>query len=39
MTQNSGYDWFLPVANDYGTIHPVSDMAPPLPAKEEGPLT
>jgi hypothetical protein len=39
MTQNSGYDRFPPAANDWETIHPVSDMAPPLQAEEEGPPT
>jgi hypothetical protein len=38
-TQNPGYDQFPLVANDWGTIHPIPDMAPPLQAKEEGPPT
>jgi hypothetical protein len=36
MTQNSGYDWFLPAKNGWGTIHPVPDMAPSLQAEEGG---
>jgi hypothetical protein len=37
--QNYGYDHFLLAANGYGTIHPIPNMAPPLPAEEEGPPT
>jgi hypothetical protein len=37
--QNSGYYQFPLAANGWGTIHPIPDMAPPLLAKEEGPLT
>jgi hypothetical protein len=36
MAQNSGYDRFLLAENNCGTIHPVSDKAPPLQAEEEG---
>jgi hypothetical protein len=39
MAQNSGYDWFAPVANGWGTIHPIPDVARPLLAREEGPPT
>jgi hypothetical protein len=39
MTQNFGYDWFPPAANDWGTIHPVLDMTPPIQTEEEGPPT
>jgi hypothetical protein len=35
--ENSGYNWFPPAANDWGTIHYVLDKAPPLQAKVEGP--
>jgi hypothetical protein len=38
-TQNSGYDWFPPVTNGWGTIHPIPDMTLPLLAEEEGPGT
>jgi hypothetical protein len=38
-TQNSGYDWFCPAANDWGTIHLIPDKTPPLQAKVEGPPT
>jgi hypothetical protein len=34
--QQSGYDRFLPVKNDWGTIHHVSDMFPPLLVEEGG---
>jgi hypothetical protein len=37
MVHSSEYDRFPPVANGWGTIHSISDMAPPLLAKEEGP--
>jgi hypothetical protein len=37
MVQNSEYDRFPPAANGWGTIHPVSDKAPSLQAKVEGP--
>jgi hypothetical protein len=37
--KNSKYDRFPPVANSWGTIHPVLDLAPPLLAEEEGPPT
>jgi hypothetical protein len=30
MAQKSRYDWFPLAANGWGTIHPISDMAPPL---------
>jgi hypothetical protein len=36
--QNSGYDWFPQVGNGWGTTHLIPDEAPPLLAKEEGPL-
>jgi hypothetical protein len=36
IAQNFGYDRFPPAANDGGTIHPVSDKAPPLQAEDEG---
>jgi hypothetical protein len=36
MAQNSRYDRFPPVANSWGTIHPVPHRAPPLQAEEEG---
>jgi hypothetical protein len=36
MTKNSRYDWFPPAANGWRIIHPISDMAPPLLAEEEG---
>jgi hypothetical protein len=39
MAKNSRYDRFTLAVNDWGTIHPILDMAPPLLAKEEGPLT
>jgi hypothetical protein len=39
MAQNSGYNQFLLAENNCGTIHPVSDKAPPLQAEEEGPPT
>jgi hypothetical protein len=39
IAQKSGYDRFLPTPNGWGTIHPVSDMTPPLLDKEEGPPT
>jgi hypothetical protein len=38
MTHKSGYDRFPPAANGWGTINHVLDTAPPLLAKEEGPL-
>jgi hypothetical protein len=37
MAQDSGHGRFRPVANGWGTIHLITDMAPPLQAKEEGP--
>jgi hypothetical protein len=39
MIQNSGYDRFPPIENDWGTIHLMPNMAPPLLAEEEGPPT
>jgi hypothetical protein len=39
IAQNSGYDQFRPAANGWDTIHPVSDMAPPLQDEEDGPPT
>jgi hypothetical protein len=36
-TQNSRYDWFPPVANGWGAIHPVPDKALPLQAEVEEP--
>jgi hypothetical protein len=38
-SQNSRYDWFPIVANDWRTIHPILDKALPLQAEEEGPPT
>jgi hypothetical protein len=35
-TQNFGYDRFPPAVNDWGTIHPIPDKAPPIQAEEEG---
>jgi hypothetical protein len=35
----SGYGRFPPVANGWGTMPPILDMAPSLLAKEEGPPT
>jgi hypothetical protein len=35
----SEYDLFPPVANNWGIIHPIPDMAPPLLAEEVGPPT
>jgi hypothetical protein len=37
MAQNFWYYRFPPVTNDWGTIHHVPDIAPPLQAEEEGP--
>jgi hypothetical protein len=37
--RNSRYDRFLPVANGWGTIHPILDKDPPLRDEEEGPST
>jgi hypothetical protein len=37
--QNSRYDRFSPAANDWGTMHPIPDKAPPFQAEEEGPPT
>jgi hypothetical protein len=37
--QKSGYDRFPPVANSWGTTHPILDMAPQLLVKEDGPPT
>jgi hypothetical protein len=37
--QNFGYDRFPPATNDWGTIHPISDKAPPLQTEVEGPPT
>jgi hypothetical protein len=34
--QDSGYDQFPPATNGEGTKHPISDMAPPLLAEEDG---
>jgi hypothetical protein len=34
---NSRYDQFRPVGNDWGIIHPVPNIAPPLLPEEEGP--
>jgi hypothetical protein len=39
MAQNSGYDRFHPAANDWRTIHPIPDKAPPPQAEDEGPPT
>jgi hypothetical protein len=39
MAHKSGYDRFCPMANGWGTLHPVPDVAPPLLAEEEGPMT
>jgi hypothetical protein len=39
MAQSSGYNRFPPEENGWGAIHPVTDKAPPLQAKEEGPPT
>jgi hypothetical protein len=39
MIQNFGYDRFPPIANDWGTIHLMPNMALPLLAEEEGPPT
>jgi hypothetical protein len=36
MTQKSGYDQFPLVPNGWGTKHPISDIVPPLLAKEKG---
>jgi hypothetical protein len=36
MAQKFVYDWFLPAANGWGTIHPILDMASPLLAEEAG---
>jgi hypothetical protein len=38
-THKSRYDWFPLVANDWGTIHSVPDMTPPLLVEGEGPPT
>jgi hypothetical protein len=35
--QNSGYDWFPSVGNDWGTIHPISDKTPLLQTEVVGP--
>jgi hypothetical protein len=35
----SGYGWFLPAANGWGTMHPIPDTVPPLLAEKEGPPT
>jgi hypothetical protein len=37
--QYFGYDQFPKVANGWGTIRHVPDMAPPLQDEEEGPPT
>jgi hypothetical protein len=37
MAPNFEYDQFPLAANNWGTTHPISDMAPPLQAEEEGP--
>jgi hypothetical protein len=37
--KKSGYDRFPLAANNWGTKHPVLDMALPLMAEEEGPPT
>jgi hypothetical protein len=39
MTHKSKYDWFTSVANNWGTIHPILDMPPPLLDEEEVPPT
>jgi hypothetical protein len=39
MAHKSRYDRFQPVANGWGTMHPILDMAPPLLAEQEGPPT
>jgi hypothetical protein len=39
MTHSSGYDRFPLAVNDWGMIHPISNMVPPLLAEEEGPST
>jgi hypothetical protein len=38
-TKKSRYDQFPPAVNDWGTMHPVPDMAPPLLSEEEGSST
>jgi hypothetical protein len=35
----SRYDWFPLVANGWGTMQPIPDIAPPLLAEGEQPLT
>jgi hypothetical protein len=35
----SGYDHFPPVANGWGTTHPIPDMAPQHLVEEQGPPT
>jgi hypothetical protein len=39
LAQNSGYKRLPPTANDWATIHPLPDMAPPLLDEEVGPPT
>jgi hypothetical protein len=39
MAQKSRYDWFSLATNDWGTMHPIMDMASPLLAEEKGPPT
>jgi hypothetical protein len=34
--QNSGYNRFPLAANDWETMHPIPDIAPPLQGEEEG---
>jgi hypothetical protein len=38
-TQNSRNDQFTPVANRWGTIHPIPGNNPSLQVEEEGPPT
>jgi hypothetical protein len=38
-TQNSEYDRFPPATNGWGTLHPVSEVDPPLDVEEEEPPT
>jgi hypothetical protein len=39
MAQNSRYNRFPLVTNDWGTMHLIPNMSPPLLAEEEGPPT